>query len=186
MHRGQVRLPHRSLFPPRPIQSCQRARADAPWATESQHLAGPLHQRGGAPWVRSSATIYVGGLPSRLHVKIFSVPDCLFCDIAAGAVPATIVSETPGTIAIKDVSPQAPVHVLVLPRSHVSSLTELSTDRDLLLEIMAHAVAVARSQDGIADDGYRVVFNTGPEGGQTVGHVHAHVLGGRQMNWPPG
>jgi histidine triad (HIT) family protein len=114
------------------------------------------------------------------------VPDCLFCDIAAGAVPATIVSETPGTIAIKDVSPQAPVHVLVLPRSHVANLTELSTDSDLLLEMMAHAVSVARSQQGIADDGYRVVFNTGPEGGQTVGHVHAHVLGGRQMNWPPG
>jgi histidine triad (HIT) family protein len=114
------------------------------------------------------------------------VPDCLFCGIAAGDVPATIVSETPGTIAIKDVSPQAPVHVLVLPRSHVPSLTELSADSALMLEIMAHAVAVARSQDGIADDGYRVVFNTGPGGGQTVGHVHAHVLGGRQMNWPPG
>jgi histidine triad (HIT) family protein len=114
------------------------------------------------------------------------VPDCLFCDIAAGEVPATIVSETPRTVAFKDVNPQAPVHVLVIPREHVADLGELSLDKALLHEVVGHVIEVAHSQDGIVCDGFRVVFNTGPEGGQTVGHVHAHVLGGRQMTWPPG
>jgi histidine triad (HIT) family protein len=165
----------------------QRARAHAPWATESQQLAGPLHQRGGAPWVRSSATIYVGGVAGLPHDKIFPVPDCLFCGIAAGDVPATIVSQTPRTIAFQDVNPQAPVHVLVIPRAHYASLAELieSGDDSLLRELLAHTTDVARSQ-GVWDDGFRVVFNTGPDAGQTVAHVHAHVLGGRGMTWPPG
>jgi histidine triad (HIT) family protein len=165
---------------------CQRARAHAPWATESQQLAGPLHQRGGAPWVRSSATIYVGGTADLPHVKIFPVPDCLFCGIARGDVPATIVSERPGTIAFQDVNPQAPVHVLVIPRAHYASLAELvDADDSLLRELLAHATEVASSQ-GVSDGGFRVVFNTGPDAGQTVAHVHAHVLGGRRMTWPPG
>jgi histidine triad (HIT) family protein len=158
-----------------------------PGATESQQLAGPLHQRGGAPWVRSSATIYVGGASDPAHVKIFSVPDCLFCRIVAGDVPAIIVSETPRTIAFQDVNPQAPVHVLVIPRAHHANLEELvdSTEDGLLRELLAHATEVARSR-GVGYEGFRVVFNTGPDGGQTVAHAHAHVLGGRQMTWPPG
>jgi histidine triad (HIT) family protein len=146
-----------------------------------------LHQRGGAPWVRSSATIYVGGPPDPRHDKIFGVPDCLFCSIAAGEVQATIVSETPRTIAFADINPQAPVHVLVIPRAHHATLAELveSPQEDLLREVLAHATEVAKSQ-GIQGDGHRIVFNTGPLGGQTVEHVHAHVLGGRQMTWPPG
>jgi histidine triad (HIT) family protein len=114
------------------------------------------------------------------------VANCLFCGIVAGAVPATQVLESPRTIAFRDVNPQAPVHVLVIPREHYADLAGLTAAGDgLLAEVaqQAHRVAMA---EGIADSGYRIVFNTGSDGGQTVGHVHAHVLGGRQMTWPPG
>jgi histidine triad (HIT) family protein len=152
----------------------------------SQKLARPLHQRGGAPWVRSRATIYVGGPPGLPHVKIFRVPDCLFCGIAAAEIPATIVSENARTVAFRDINPQAPVHVLVVPREHYPNLGELAAaDAGLLAELVAHARQVAVAE-GIADTGYRVVFNTGADSGQTVDHVHAHVLGGRPMTWPPG
>jgi histidine triad (HIT) family protein len=114
------------------------------------------------------------------------VPDCLFCGIAAGEIPATIVSSNPRTIAFRDINPQAPVHVLVIPREHHANLTELAaTDAGLLADLVAHAHEVALAE-GIAEAGYRVVFNTGRQGGQTVAHVHAHVIGGRQMTWPPG
>jgi histidine triad (HIT) family protein len=89
-------------------------------------------------------------------------------------------------MAFRDINPQAPVHVLVIPRAHHANLAELAAaEAGLLADLVsrAHEVAVA---EGIADDGYRVVFNTGPGAGQTVGHVHAHVLGGRPMLWPPG
>ena len=126
------------------------------------------------------------GASDPVHVKIFPVSDCLFCRIVAGEVPATILSESPRTIAFRDISPQAPVHVLVVPRTHHADLPELvGGPEGLLSEVLAHATEVAAAQ-GLGPDGYRVVFNNGPEGGQTVGHVHAHVLGGRQMTWPPG
>jgi len=145
-----------------------------------------VHQRGGAPRVRSSATIYVGRRAGPPHVKIGCVADCLFCRIAAGEVPATRVLESSRTIAFRDINPQAPVHVLVIPRAHYDDLPALAAAGDgLLAEVAAQAHLVA-SQEGIADSGYRVVFNTGANGGQTVGHVHAHVIGGRQMTWPPG
>jgi histidine triad (HIT) family protein len=114
------------------------------------------------------------------------VPDCLFCGIAAGEIPATIVSSHPRTIALRDINPQAPVHILVIPRDHHANLAELAAaGDDLLADLVAHAHEVAVAE-GIADTGYRVVFNTGAEAGQTVAHVHAHVLGGRPMRWPPG
>jgi histidine triad (HIT) family protein len=114
------------------------------------------------------------------------VPDCLFCGVASGEVPATIVSANPRTVAFRDINPQAPVHVLVIPRDHHPNLAELAAaDDDLLADLVAHARDVAIAE-GIADSGYRIVFNTGPEAGQTVAHVHAHVLGGRPMSWPPG
>lgn len=114
------------------------------------------------------------------------MPDCLFCAIAAAEVPATIVSSNPRTIAFRDINPQAPVHVLVITRAHHADVAELAAAGDgLLAEVIAHAHEVAVAE-GIAGSGYRVVFNTGGHGGQTVGHVHAHVLGGRQMSWPPG
>ncbi|HKD88776.1 MAG TPA: HIT domain-containing protein [Streptosporangiaceae bacterium] len=114
------------------------------------------------------------------------MPDCLFCGIAAAEMPATIVSAKARTMAFRDINPQAPVHVLVIPRAHHANLAELAAaEPGLLADLVSHAheVAVAES---IADDGYRVVFNSGPGAGQTVEHVHAHVLGGRPMNWPPG
>jgi histidine triad (HIT) family protein len=94
--------------------------------------------------------------------------------------------ESPRTIAFRDINPQAPVHVLVVPKAHHADLAELAAAGDRLLDeiaAQAHEVAVAT---GVADSGYRVVFNTGPEAGQTVLHAHAHVLGGRALAWPPG
>ncbi|CNE17274.1 Hypothetical histidine triad (HIT) protein [Mycobacterium tuberculosis] len=112
--------------------------------------------------------------------------DCLFCKIVSGDVPATIVRESAGTVAFRDINPQAPTHVLVIPREHHPTVGELAAaDAGLLAEVVgeAHRVAV---DEGIAEAGYRVVFNTGVQAGQTVFHVHAHVLGGRGLNWPPG
>lgn len=114
------------------------------------------------------------------------MPDCLFCAIAAETIPATTVLATDRVLAFRDIRPQAPTHVLVIPREHYPDVAALATgDAALLHEVVtqAHQVAVA---EGISDDGYRVVFNTGPDGGQEVPHVHAHVLGGRSLTWPPG
>jgi histidine triad (HIT) family protein len=114
------------------------------------------------------------------------VPDCLFCSIVTGEIPAEKVVESERTVAFRDINPQAPVHVLVVPRTHYPDLAALTAAGDgLLAEIAAQAHQVAVTQ-GVADTGYRVVFNTGADGGQTVGHVHAHVLGGRPLGWPPG
>ena len=112
--------------------------------------------------------------------------DCLFCKIAAGAIPATVVRTTERTVAFRDINPQAPVHVLVIPKEHYEDLAALAGgDAGLLAAMSEQAHEVAESE-GIAGTGYRVVFNTGSDGGQTVRHVHAHVLGGRPMGWPPG
>jgi histidine triad (HIT) family protein len=111
-------------------------------------------------------------------------PCCLFCRIVAGAIPATIVASTPEAIAFRDIAPQAPVHVLVVPRAHLSSL-DAAEDPVLLGAVVALARRVAREQ-GVAEGGYRCVINTGDDGGQTVGHLHLHLLGGRALGWPPG
>jgi histidine triad (HIT) family protein len=114
------------------------------------------------------------------------VPECLFCSIVTGEIPAEKVVESERTVAFRDISPQAPVHVLVVPREHYPDLAAVAAAGDgLLAEIatQAHRVAVA---EGVAESGYRVVFTTGADGGQTVGHAHAHVLGGRPLAWPPG
>jgi histidine triad (HIT) family protein len=114
------------------------------------------------------------------------VADCLFCKIVAGDVPAELVAESGRTIAFRDINPQAPTHVLVITKDHIPDLATLaSSDGALLAEVAAQAHRVAEAE-GIGASGYRVVFNTGPEAGQTVFHVHAHVLGGRRMAWPPG
>jgi histidine triad (HIT) family protein len=114
------------------------------------------------------------------------VADCLFCKIVTGDVPAELVAESDRTIAFRDINPQAPTHVLVIPRDHHADLAALAAaDGSLLAEVAAQAHQVAAAE-GITADGYRVVFNTGPRAGQTVFHVHAHVLGGRDMTWPPG
>lgn len=110
--------------------------------------------------------------------------DCLFCKIAAGEIPATIVREDGEFVAFRDINPQAPTHVLVIPRRHLSSLNALD-DEGLGGRLLLMAKSVAED-DGLADPGYRVVLNTNADGGQTVDHLHAHVLGGRAMRWPPG
>jgi histidine triad (HIT) family protein len=114
------------------------------------------------------------------------VPECLFCSIVAGEIPADWVLQRERVAAFRDISPQAPVHVLVIPRQHYPDMAAVAAAGDgLLADIatLAHEVAVAQ---GVAGSGYRVVFNTGADGGQTVSHAHAHVLGGRQLAWPPG
>ena len=114
------------------------------------------------------------------------MPDCLFCAIAAETIPATRVLVTDRVLAFRDIRPQAPTHVLVIPREHYPDVAALAAgDAALLHEVMtqAHQVAMA---EGIGSSGYRVVFNTGRDGGQEVPHVHAHVLGGRSLTWPPG
>ena len=113
-------------------------------------------------------------------------PDCLFCRIVAGEIPSTRVAEADGVIAIRDISPRAPTHVLVLTREHIPSAADLGAgDGALLAAAYELAASIARSE-GIAEAGYRVVTNVGAWGGQTVPHLHFHLLGGRSMAWPPG
>jgi len=115
-----------------------------------------------------------------------SQADCLFCAIAAGRIPATIVHEDEGIVAFRDIAPQAPVHVLIIPREHLGSLDAAGDDdAEVLGRLLLCARDVARTE-GIAASGYRTVVNTGDEGGQTVGHLHVHILGGRPLKWPPG
>jgi len=111
-------------------------------------------------------------------------PDCLFCKVASGQIPATVVQRADGMVAFKDINPQAPVHLLVIPAAHVASLND-ARDRDVLGSLLGFARDVARAQ-GLAERGYRVVVNTNADGGQTVFHLHLHLLGGRPMTWPPG
>lgn len=109
---------------------------------------------------------------------------CLFCKIVRGEIPAAIVRQDDRYLAFRDINPQAPTHVLVIPRTHVRSLNDV-TDPGMLGGLMLFAQGVAKAE-GLADKGYRVVLNTNADGGQTVFHLHAHVLGGRAMHWPPG
>ena len=112
--------------------------------------------------------------------------ECLFCAIVAGEIPATRVVETDRVVAFRDINPQAPVHVLVIPKTHYPHVAALAAaDSGLLGEVITEAHRVAAAE-GVGDSGYRFVFNTGEQAGQTVPHVHAHVLGGRTLTWPPG
>jgi histidine triad (HIT) family protein len=110
--------------------------------------------------------------------------DCLFCRIVTGEIPADIVMQNDDAVAFRDISPKAPTHILVIPKKHVSSLDAADESVDLGA-LMRTAANVAR-QEGLTEPGYRLVINTGSHGGQTVDHLHLHVLGGRQMTWPPG
>lgn len=111
--------------------------------------------------------------------------DCIFCKIVQGEIPANIVFESPDCIAIQDLNPQAPSHFLILPKKHIATIHEASTeDEQLLGRMVISAQKIARQTN--LDKGYRLVFNVNAEGGQTVYHIHLHVLGGRQMTWPPG
>ncbi len=110
--------------------------------------------------------------------------DCLFCRIVSGQAKADVIYRTPALVAIRDINPQAPVHVLVIPTEHVESLNE-TEDSTFLGNLIVAAREVAR-REKIAVRGYRVVINTKAEAGQTVPHLHVHILGGRAMHWPPG
>ena len=113
-------------------------------------------------------------------------PDCLFCRIAAGKVPSTKVHDDDLVVAFRDIAPRAPTHVLVIPREHIASAADLTEDHAPLLgRLFAVAAKVARDEE-IADGGYRLVSNVGRWGGQTVDHLHVHLLGGRPFSWPPG
>ena len=112
--------------------------------------------------------------------------ECLFCAIVAREIPATQVLETDLILAFRDINPQAPTHVLVIPKAHYPDVAALAAaDAGLLGEVINAARQVAAGE-GVAEAGYRVVFNTGAQAGQTVPHVHGHVLGGRSLTWPPG
>lgn len=110
--------------------------------------------------------------------------DCIFCKIVAGEIPATVVKRTDRLLAFRDVGPQAPVHILVIPTEHVASLAAVQDGR-LLGDMLMLARDIA-ADEKIAADGYRVVLNTNRNGGQTVFHLHLHLLGGRRLTWPPG
>lgn len=113
-------------------------------------------------------------------------PDCLFCRIVAGEIPSTRVAEDDAIVAFRDISPRAPTHILVVPREHIASAAELEAgDGPLLGRLFAAAADIARTE-GIAEGGYRIVTNVGTWGGQTVDHLHFHLMGGRAFGWPPG
>ncbi|MFN3682236.1 MAG: histidine triad nucleotide-binding protein [Nitrospira sp.] len=112
--------------------------------------------------------------------------DCLFCKIVERKVPATVVYEDDHTVAFDDIHPQAPVHALVIPKRHVVAVRDCGEEDEALLgKLLLTCAKVARLK-GVADSGYRIVTNTGKDGGQTVFHLHFHVTGGRPMRWPPG
>jgi histidine triad (HIT) family protein len=112
--------------------------------------------------------------------------DCLFCRIACGDIPSDVVAETERWLAFRDIQPQAPVHVLVIPKLHLESVATLAeVDRDLAGELLLAAAEVAR-REGIDESGFRIVTNVGERAGQSIFHLHLHVLGGRRMRWPPG
>src|SRR3954447_5651270 len=114
------------------------------------------------------------------------MPDCLFCRIVAGEIPADIVAENAGAIAFRDLNPVAPKHSLVIPREHLENLAEVAAKAPQTLPDVFNLAAEVAATEGIADSGYRLVANTGRDGHQTSSHAHVPVLGGRSMGWPPG
>jgi histidine triad (HIT) family protein len=112
--------------------------------------------------------------------------DCLFCQVVAGEIPSTEVLSTERTYSFFDINPVAPVHVLIVPRQHITNAAELDPSHaETLAEMFTAAQSIARSQ-GVAESGYRLVFNVGDDAINSVPHLHLHLLGGRQMGWPPG
>jgi histidine triad (HIT) family protein len=112
--------------------------------------------------------------------------DCLFCKIVARAIPAAIVYEDDHVLAFSDINPQAPTHLLLVPKRHIASLNDLTPADDQVVGELARRAAALAAERGIAASGYRTVFNTNRDAGQTVFHIHLHLLGGRPMHWPPG
>ncbi len=113
-------------------------------------------------------------------------PDCLFCKILAGEIPAEIVYESDTAIAFRDINPQAPTHVVVIPRKHIATINDVTPDDEAVVGSLYSAAGAIAVAEGFADEGYRVVMNCNAAAGQTVFHIHLHLLGGRTLTWPPG
>lgn len=111
--------------------------------------------------------------------------DCLFCKIVAGDIPADIVYESDTALAFRDINPQAPTHVLVIPRKHISTINDIGVDDETLIGSLYTAAREIAAAEGIAEEGYRTVMNCNESAGQSVFHIHLHVLGGKRMGWPP-
>jgi histidine triad (HIT) family protein len=125
-------------------------------------------------------------MDNREHGEHRAQSDCLFCLIISGELHASIVYEDEAVLAFNDINPQAPTHVLVVPKRHIGSLNDLRPDDDGIVgELVRRAAAIAKAR-GISAGGFRTVFNTNRDAGQTVFHIHLHLLGGRPMHWPPG
>lgn len=112
--------------------------------------------------------------------------DCLFCKIVDGEMSADVVYQDERVVAFRDINPQAPTHILVIPREHVASVNDLEPEHAPLVGALYLAAGELAEEEGISDEGYRLVMNTGSEAGQSVFHIHLHLLGGRPMKWPPG
>ena len=113
-------------------------------------------------------------------------PDCIFCKIVGGQIPATIVYKNDQVTAFRDVNPQMPLHVLVVPNQHVANTEELGQEHDAMVGRLVRTAQEVASREGVAQSGYRLVFNTGRDANNTVPHLHMHMLAGRSMSWPPG
>lgn len=112
--------------------------------------------------------------------------DCLFCKILSGDIPADIVHESATTIAFRDINPQASTHVLIIPRKHIATINDITEDDQEIMGSLYSAARAIAQAEGIADEGYRAVMNCNEGAGQTVFHIHLHLLGGRKLGWPPG
>jgi len=112
--------------------------------------------------------------------------DCIFCKIARGDIPADTVYQDDHVVAFRDLNPQAPTHILVIPRKHIATLNDLEADDEVVMGRIYGAARDIAAQQGLADAGYRTVVNCNEAGGQAVFHIHLHLLGGRRMQWPPG
>ena len=115
-----------------------------------------------------------------------SDPNCLFCKIAAREIPAEILRESDRVVAFRDIDPKAPTHILLIPKDHIESLAEIGDEHGPLLADIVEAASHLARTEGVAESGWRLVSNVGPDAGQAVFHLHFHLLGGRQMGWPPG
>ena len=112
--------------------------------------------------------------------------DCLFCKIIEGSIAADIVFENDDVLAFRDVNPKAPTHILIIPRKHISTTNDLTENHELVMGRLFSAAKIIATQEGVSDDGYRMVVNCNENAGQTVFHIHMHLLAGRSMSWPPG
>jgi histidine triad (HIT) family protein len=112
--------------------------------------------------------------------------NCLFCNIVAGSIPANVVYEDDQVVAFRDINPQAPTHILIIPKKHISTINDITQEDGPLLAWLIQTAKKLAVDEGLSDEGYRLVFNVNSHGGQAVYHIHLHLLGGRPFSWPPG